>query len=155
MPPNTLRVHTEYVLVKSLGPKVLWAVAAEPTSAGSGEYSPPSSSRPKLWVWRSVVSPSIVKNFNLSHRREFHRAKSYYPPVWCSRLRPTTGVPLAHSHDEFRGPRSDTVRQVALATTATKSTSIAIILKTPKIITNFRVRQLSSELASFARILTA
>ncbi|GFX75216.1 hypothetical protein TNCV_3171431 [Trichonephila clavipes] len=25
MPPNTLRVHTEYVLVKSVGPKVLWA----------------------------------------------------------------------------------------------------------------------------------
>ncbi|GFV00571.1 hypothetical protein TNCV_3977001 [Trichonephila clavipes] len=24
-PPNTLRVHTEYVLVKSVGPKVLWA----------------------------------------------------------------------------------------------------------------------------------
>ncbi|GFX91883.1 uncharacterized protein TNCV_3577131 [Trichonephila clavipes] len=33
MPQNTLRVHTEYVLVKSLGPKVLWAVAAETTSA--------------------------------------------------------------------------------------------------------------------------
>ncbi|GFW02481.1 hypothetical protein TNCV_2454971 [Trichonephila clavipes] len=25
MPPNTLQVHTEYVLVKSVGPKVLWA----------------------------------------------------------------------------------------------------------------------------------
>ncbi|GFV54550.1 hypothetical protein TNCV_955331 [Trichonephila clavipes] len=25
MPPNTLRVHTEYVLVKSVGPKDLWA----------------------------------------------------------------------------------------------------------------------------------
>ncbi|GFV32389.1 hypothetical protein TNCV_1676751 [Trichonephila clavipes] len=25
VPPNTLRVHTEYVLVKSVGPKVLWA----------------------------------------------------------------------------------------------------------------------------------
>ncbi|GFU31735.1 hypothetical protein TNCV_1176131 [Trichonephila clavipes] len=24
MPPNTFRVHTEYVLVKSVGPKVLW-----------------------------------------------------------------------------------------------------------------------------------
>ncbi|GFV67096.1 hypothetical protein TNCV_1078761 [Trichonephila clavipes] len=29
MPPNTLRVHTEHVLVKSVGPKVLWTVAAE------------------------------------------------------------------------------------------------------------------------------
>ncbi|GFW45128.1 hypothetical protein TNCV_716301 [Trichonephila clavipes] len=33
MPPNNLRVHTGYVLVKSVGPKVLWAVAAETTSA--------------------------------------------------------------------------------------------------------------------------
>ncbi|GFU75863.1 hypothetical protein TNCV_1653211 [Trichonephila clavipes] len=33
------------------------------------------------------------------------------------RLRPTTGVRLAPCHDEFRGPRSDYVRQVALATT--------------------------------------
>ncbi|GFX49160.1 hypothetical protein TNCV_5041541 [Trichonephila clavipes] len=36
-------------------------------------------------------------------------------PVWCSRLRPTTGVHLAPCHDEFRGPQSDYVRQVALA----------------------------------------
>ncbi|GFX20904.1 uncharacterized protein TNCV_79591 [Trichonephila clavipes] len=36
-------------------------------------------------------------------------------PVWCSR--PTTGVPLAPCHDEFRGPRSDYVRQLALETT--------------------------------------
>ncbi|GFU11520.1 retrovirus-related Pol polyprotein from transposon 17.6 [Trichonephila clavipes] len=38
-------------------------------------------------------------------------------PVWFSR--PTTGVLLAPCHDEFRGPRSDYVRQVALETTAT------------------------------------
>ncbi|GFV89097.1 uncharacterized protein TNCV_4912961 [Trichonephila clavipes] len=25
VPPNTLRVHTKYVLVKSVGPKVMWA----------------------------------------------------------------------------------------------------------------------------------
>ncbi|GFV38236.1 hypothetical protein TNCV_4792221 [Trichonephila clavipes] len=25
VPPNTLQEHTEYVLVKSVGPKVLWA----------------------------------------------------------------------------------------------------------------------------------
>ncbi|GFT57878.1 uncharacterized protein TNCV_4865861 [Trichonephila clavipes] len=36
--------------------------------------------------------------------------------VWCSRLRPKTGVHVAHYHDEFRGPRSDYVRQVALTT---------------------------------------
>ncbi|GFU69284.1 hypothetical protein TNCV_3209481 [Trichonephila clavipes] len=33
VPPNALRVHTEYVLVKSVGPKALWAVTAETTSA--------------------------------------------------------------------------------------------------------------------------
>ncbi|GFW73827.1 hypothetical protein TNCV_1542811 [Trichonephila clavipes] len=41
MPPNSLRVHTGRVLVKSVGPKVLWAVAAETTGAGPGEYFPP------------------------------------------------------------------------------------------------------------------
>ncbi|GFT79834.1 uncharacterized protein TNCV_4597591 [Trichonephila clavipes] len=37
-PPNTLRVHTEYVLVKSVGPKVL---RAESRVQGTGEYFPP------------------------------------------------------------------------------------------------------------------
>ncbi|PRD22082.1 UNVERIFIED_CONTAM: hypothetical protein NCL1_50068 [Trichonephila clavipes] len=40
--------------------------------------------------------------------------------VWCSRLRPTTGVHLAPCYDEFRGPRSDYVRQVALEATTTE-----------------------------------
>ncbi|GFX78030.1 uncharacterized protein TNCV_971841 [Trichonephila clavipes] len=38
VPPNTLRVHTEYVLVKSVGPKVLWA---ESRVQGTGENFPP------------------------------------------------------------------------------------------------------------------
>ncbi|PRD22138.1 UNVERIFIED_CONTAM: hypothetical protein NCL1_49928 [Trichonephila clavipes] len=38
MPPNILRVHTEYVLIKSVGPKVLWA---ESPVQGTGEYFPP------------------------------------------------------------------------------------------------------------------
>ncbi|GFW24465.1 uncharacterized protein TNCV_607061 [Trichonephila clavipes] len=38
VPPNTLRVHTEYVLVKSVGPKVLWA---ESRVQGTGEHFPP------------------------------------------------------------------------------------------------------------------
>ncbi|GFU95504.1 hypothetical protein TNCV_2729581 [Trichonephila clavipes] len=46
---------------------------------------------------------------------EFRRAKIVLSPVWCSR--PTTGIPLASCHDEFRGPRSDYIRQVALQTT--------------------------------------
>ncbi|GFU94675.1 hypothetical protein TNCV_4210021 [Trichonephila clavipes] len=35
---KTLRVHAEYVLVKSLSPKVLWAESRE---QGTGEYFPP------------------------------------------------------------------------------------------------------------------
>ncbi|GFW98915.1 uncharacterized protein TNCV_4655421 [Trichonephila clavipes] len=38
VPPNTLRVHTEYVLVKSVGPKVLWA---ESRMQETGENFPP------------------------------------------------------------------------------------------------------------------
>ncbi|GFX07610.1 uncharacterized protein TNCV_4158801 [Trichonephila clavipes] len=38
VPPNTLRVYTEYVLVKSVGPKVLWA---ESRVQGTGENFPP------------------------------------------------------------------------------------------------------------------
>ncbi|GFX92759.1 uncharacterized protein TNCV_4876161 [Trichonephila clavipes] len=37
MSPNTLRVHTKYVLVKSVGPKLLWA---ESRVQGTGEYFP-------------------------------------------------------------------------------------------------------------------
>ncbi|GFV86482.1 hypothetical protein TNCV_2156751 [Trichonephila clavipes] len=39
LPANTLRVHTEDVLVKSVGPKALWAAAEE--TMGGGEYLPP------------------------------------------------------------------------------------------------------------------
>ncbi|GFT47904.1 hypothetical protein TNCV_902881 [Trichonephila clavipes] len=38
MPPNTLRVHTDYGFVKSLSLKVLWA---ESRVQGTGEYFPP------------------------------------------------------------------------------------------------------------------
>ncbi|GFX84095.1 hypothetical protein TNCV_4859031 [Trichonephila clavipes] len=58
---------------------------------------------PKLWRW--IDGGAIYRNI-LSTLREFHRAKIVMPPVWCSRLKPTTGVHLAHCHDEFRGPRS-------------------------------------------------
>ncbi|GFV44369.1 hypothetical protein TNCV_998931 [Trichonephila clavipes] len=37
--------------------------------------------------------------------------------VWCSKLRLTAGVHLDLCRNEFRGSRSDTVRQMALATT--------------------------------------
>ncbi|GFW96851.1 uncharacterized protein TNCV_2159871 [Trichonephila clavipes] len=38
VPPNTLRIHTEYVLVKSVDPKVLWA---ESRVRGTEECFPP------------------------------------------------------------------------------------------------------------------
>ncbi|GFU03922.1 hypothetical protein TNCV_198211 [Trichonephila clavipes] len=38
MSPNTLRVHTEYVLVKSVGP---YSPVGSFTSAGTGECFPP------------------------------------------------------------------------------------------------------------------
>ncbi|GFW40246.1 uncharacterized protein TNCV_1696541 [Trichonephila clavipes] len=38
LPPNTLQVHTEYMLIKSVGPKVLWA---ESQVQGTGENFPP------------------------------------------------------------------------------------------------------------------
>ncbi|GFU56596.1 uncharacterized protein TNCV_1407351 [Trichonephila clavipes] len=38
VPPNTLQVHSEYVLVKSVGPKVLWA---ESRVQGTEENFPP------------------------------------------------------------------------------------------------------------------
>ncbi|GFV89150.1 hypothetical protein TNCV_4913491 [Trichonephila clavipes] len=44
MSTNTLRVHVEYVPVKSVGPKMLWAVAAETTG---------------VWVWRIFPSPPV------------------------------------------------------------------------------------------------
>ncbi|GFX83991.1 hypothetical protein TNCV_4857991 [Trichonephila clavipes] len=44
VPPNTLRVHTEYVLVKSMGLKVLWVITAETMGAG---------------VWRIFPSPPV------------------------------------------------------------------------------------------------
>ncbi|GFY33142.1 uncharacterized protein TNCV_2230911 [Trichonephila clavipes] len=45
MPPNTLRVHTENVLIKSVGPKVLWT---ESRVQGTGEYLPPLQSLGKI-----------------------------------------------------------------------------------------------------------
>ncbi|GFV04385.1 uncharacterized protein TNCV_920061 [Trichonephila clavipes] len=68
MPPNTLRVHTEYVLVKSLGPKVLWA---ESRVQGSGEYFPPLQFHAKI-VEMEIGVVAIYRPFG-----KFCRAKSY------------------------------------------------------------------------------
>ncbi|GFW17868.1 uncharacterized protein TNCV_1134681 [Trichonephila clavipes] len=45
MPPNTLRVYTEYVLVKPVGPKVSWTESRE---QGTGEYSSPLQFHAKI-----------------------------------------------------------------------------------------------------------
>ncbi|GFW05908.1 hypothetical protein TNCV_603801 [Trichonephila clavipes] len=62
MPPNTLRVHAEYVIVKSEGTKSLVdGRSRNHECRGLENISLPSSSMPKLWRWKYVVSPSIVE----------------------------------------------------------------------------------------------
>ncbi|GFS90231.1 hypothetical protein TNCV_508661 [Trichonephila clavipes] len=63
------------------------------------------------WVYAVVHSliscgVSIYRPFG-----EFRRANSYCHLYGAQGERPTTGVLLAPCHDEFRGPRSDYVRQ--------------------------------------------
>ncbi|GFT53294.1 uncharacterized protein TNCV_4233841 [Trichonephila clavipes] len=52
-----------------------------------------------------------------SSLRRISPNKFVLSPVWCSRPRPMTGMLLAPFHEEFRGLRSDYVRQVALKAT--------------------------------------
>ncbi|GFV07578.1 uncharacterized protein TNCV_4940841 [Trichonephila clavipes] len=68
MSPNTLRVHTEYMLVKSVGPKVLWA---ESRVQGTGEYFPPLQFHAKI-VEVEIGGVTIYHLFG-----EFHRTNSY------------------------------------------------------------------------------
>ncbi|GFX49119.1 uncharacterized protein TNCV_3077371 [Trichonephila clavipes] len=68
MSPNTFRVHTEYVLIKSVGPKVLWA---ESRVQGTGEYFPPLQSHGKI-VEVEIGGGAIHRPFG-----EFLRAKTY------------------------------------------------------------------------------
>ncbi|GFV81591.1 potassium voltage-gated channel protein Shaw [Trichonephila clavipes] len=96
MPPNTLRVYTEYGLVKLVGPKVLWV-------QGTGEYFPPLQ-----FQCRNCGGGDRWCR-HLSSLRGISPSYIVLSPVWC--LRPTTGVLLAPCYDEFRGPRSDYVRQ--------------------------------------------
>ncbi|GFU15736.1 uncharacterized protein TNCV_2367121 [Trichonephila clavipes] len=68
MPSNTLRVHTEYALVKSVGPKVLWT---ESRVQGTGEYFPPLQSHAEI-VEGEIGGVTIYRPFE-----EFRRANSY------------------------------------------------------------------------------
>ncbi|GFU69100.1 uncharacterized protein TNCV_4458271 [Trichonephila clavipes] len=67
MPPNTFQVHTEYGLVKSVGPKVLWA---ESRVQRTGEYFPPLQFHAKI-VEVETGGVAIYRLF-----REFRRANS-------------------------------------------------------------------------------
>ncbi|GFX93514.1 uncharacterized protein TNCV_1094541 [Trichonephila clavipes] len=68
MPPNTLRVHTEYVFDKSVGSKVLWA---ESRVQGAGEYFLPLQFHAKI-VEVEIGGVAIYRPFG-----EFCRANSY------------------------------------------------------------------------------
>ncbi|GFX76382.1 mariner Mos1 transposase [Trichonephila clavipes] len=72
VPPNTLRIRMEYVLVKSVGPKDLWA---ESRVQGTGVNFPPIQFHAKI-VEVEIDSGAIYRNV-LSSLQEFHRAKSY------------------------------------------------------------------------------
>ncbi|GFU48358.1 uncharacterized protein TNCV_3342501 [Trichonephila clavipes] len=66
--PNTLRVQTEYVLVKSEGPKVLWA---ESRVQGTGEYFSPLQFHAQIGEVE-IGGVAIYCSFE-----EFRRANSY------------------------------------------------------------------------------
>ncbi|GFV15800.1 hypothetical protein TNCV_987831 [Trichonephila clavipes] len=105
MPPNTLRVHTEYVLVKSVGPK---SCGLSHERRGLENISFPLQFHAEIV---EVVSPSIGSSGNFTELN---------CTVTCMVLKANTaGILLVPCHDEFRGPRSDYARQVALETTTT------------------------------------
>ncbi|GFX65397.1 hypothetical protein TNCV_4475171 [Trichonephila clavipes] len=73
MPPNTLRAHTKYLLVKSVGPKALCAVVAEAMGAGGWKIlsSLPvpclnCGGRDRWWRHLSCRSPTCLKLCQLS-----------------------------------------------------------------------------------------
>ncbi|GFY27162.1 uncharacterized protein TNCV_2067831 [Trichonephila clavipes] len=68
MPPNTLQVHTKYVHVKAVGPKVLWA---ESRTQGTGEYFPPLQFHGKI-VEMEIGGVAIYRSFG-----KFHLANLY------------------------------------------------------------------------------
>ncbi|GFV25665.1 uncharacterized protein TNCV_3851491 [Trichonephila clavipes] len=68
MPINTLRVHTEYVLVKSVGPEVL---GDESRVQGTGEYFPPLHFHAKI-MQVEIGGVAIYRPFG-----EFRRANSF------------------------------------------------------------------------------
>ncbi|GFX00126.1 uncharacterized protein TNCV_296151 [Trichonephila clavipes] len=108
------RVNTEYVLVKSVSPKVLWA---ESRVQMTGKYVPLLQLHTKI-VEVEIGGVSFYRPFG-----EFLRANSHCLLYGAQGQGQTTGVLLAPCHDEFHEPRSDYVRQVALPTTSRKDST--------------------------------
>ncbi|GFU12749.1 hypothetical protein TNCV_54811 [Trichonephila clavipes] len=82
MPPNTLRVNTEYALVKLVGPKVLWSVAAKATELsrplGRASHSLRIADLEVAWPLRMPkVVGSIPAGVNRFSRCEDHRNACY------------------------------------------------------------------------------
>ncbi|GFS84976.1 uncharacterized protein TNCV_1305851 [Trichonephila clavipes] len=102
--------------VRAVGSLVLRASDSRPEGLSSmpdaTKYPPSTRGFQAVIVEVEIGGDDIHRPFG-----EFRRAKIVLSPVWCSR--PTTGVLLAPCHDEFRGPRSDYVRQMALETATT------------------------------------
>ncbi|GFX62338.1 uncharacterized protein TNCV_407331 [Trichonephila clavipes] len=88
MPDNTLRVPTENGLVKSVGPKDLWA---ESRVQGTGEHFPPIQSHSKI-VEVEIGCGAIYRPFG-----EFLRVKTYChlygAQGLCQRLRTSSPLP--------------------------------------------------------------
>ncbi|GFV87927.1 hypothetical protein TNCV_782081 [Trichonephila clavipes] len=96
MSPNTLRVQTENVLVKSVGPQVLWAVAVETMSAGGWRIfpSPPvqclnskSGDRGGVAIYRREVQPVsqalviFIPSLWVGLKNKFHNFQAPHGPV--------------------------------------------------------------------------
>ncbi|GFV72851.1 hypothetical protein TNCV_1325621 [Trichonephila clavipes] len=86
------RVHTEYVLVKSVGRSLVGLI----TSAGTGEYFPPFQLTCRNCGGGDRGRVALYHPFG-----EFRRAKIVLSPIGCSR--PTTDVALAHATMDFVG----------------------------------------------------
>ncbi|GFY19589.1 hypothetical protein TNCV_4647611 [Trichonephila clavipes] len=75
-----------------------------------------------LGWWKEKRRGRPLTTFSVSsHKTVVEPNQNVLSPAWCSKLRLTTAVHSALCRDEFCKPRSDIVRQVALATTTTGS----------------------------------
>ncbi|GFX78469.1 uncharacterized protein TNCV_1295351 [Trichonephila clavipes] len=114
-----------HLLIKSVGPKVLWTLVAETASAGDWRILP-SPLVPCLncgggdqWCRHlSEASPTCLTGFGYIYSFPLGISPSQIvlSPVWCSRLRPTTVAGNRHrvllsamqklpSHEDHHKPR--------------------------------------------------